>query len=58
MIPSPIYCPRCNGFTNRHKLTDDGRDCYEYHDNIEDCFYELSNRVTVLEKKLAAGDNS
>ena len=51
MIPSPIYCRRCGGFTGKHKMTQKGNNAIGEHEHLEDCVIKLYERLKELEQK-------
>jgi len=52
MIPSPIYCKRCGGFTGEHKMTKTGKDSKGEHKHLEDCIEELSKALRELRREV------
>ena len=51
MIPSPVYCRRCGGFTNEHRPTKTGKPVKGEHGHLEDCVSQLYERIQRLEKQ-------
>ena len=54
MIPSPVYCRRCGGFTGGHQMTEDGKNVSGEHKHLEDCvekLYEYIRSILDREKR-------
>lgn len=52
MIPSPVYCRRCGGFTGGHQMTEDGKNVSGEHKHLEDCVEKLYEYIrSILERK-------
>lgn len=54
MIPSPIYCRRCGGFTGKHKMTKSGKSAIGEHEHLEDCVQKLYERIKELGDRQSA----
>ena len=51
MIPSPVYCCRCGGFTGQHRPTKNGKPVSGKHEHLEDCVEKLYERIQELEAR-------
>ena len=51
MIPSPVYCRRCGGFTGQHRPTKNGKPVSGKHEHLEDCVEKLYERIQELEAR-------
>ena len=49
MIPVPVYCRRCGGFTGKHLMLDKGATVTGEHEDVGECLERLNNRILRLE---------
>lgn len=54
MIPAPIYCNRCGGFTGQHRMSKTGKPAHGEHEHLEDCVLKLYERIKELEARAQA----